>query len=93
MELTSLLMQLFSGAVGGNVAGNMRINLSLGILCNSMAGIVGGLLGGQLLQFLFGTGDPGDSRNLLISVAGGGIGGAIVVTLVCWLTRAQKEES
>ena len=93
MELTSLLMQLFSGAVGGNVAGNMRTTFSLGILCNSMAGIVGGLLGGQILQYLLGTGDPGDARNLLISVAGGGIGGAIVAALVGWLTLAQKEES
>jgi uncharacterized membrane protein YeaQ/YmgE (transglycosylase-associated protein family) len=86
-------MQLFSGAVGGNVAANMRPNFDLGILCNSMAGIVGGLLGGLILQSLLGTGDPGDSRNLLFSVAGGGIGGAIVVTLVCWFTGAQKEES
>ncbi|HEY7754446.1 MAG TPA: hypothetical protein VH856_11595, partial [Steroidobacteraceae bacterium] len=52
MDITSLLIQLASGAVGGNVAGAALKNLSLGTLGNSIVGILGGGLGGQILGML-----------------------------------------
>jgi hypothetical protein len=48
MDLTSLLIQLVSGAVGGNVAGVANKAKSLGPLINTILGALGGLGGGQL---------------------------------------------
>ncbi len=48
MDLTSLLLQLVSGAVGGNVAGVANKAKSLGPLINTILGALGGLGGGQL---------------------------------------------
>jgi uncharacterized membrane protein YeaQ/YmgE (transglycosylase-associated protein family) len=71
MNITSLIIQLISGAVGGNVAGAAMKESSLGTLGNSIAGIVGGGLGGTLLQMVMGT-----------AAAGGGVGGAILMAIV-----------
>jgi uncharacterized membrane protein YeaQ/YmgE (transglycosylase-associated protein family) len=49
MDITSLLVQLVSGAVGGNVGGAINKSKSLGPMLNSILGAVGGLGGGQLL--------------------------------------------
>jgi len=54
VDLTGLIIQLVSGAVGGNAAGGLFKNLSLGTLGNSIAGIIGGGVGGQLLGPLLG---------------------------------------
>ena len=56
MDITSLIVQLVSGAVGGNAAGALFKNISLGTLGNSIAGIVGGGIGGQILQAVLGVG-------------------------------------
>jgi uncharacterized membrane protein YeaQ/YmgE (transglycosylase-associated protein family) len=48
MDLTVLLIQLVSGAVGGNVAGLANKAKSLGPLLNTILGALGGLGGGQL---------------------------------------------
>ncbi len=45
MDITSLLIEAVSGAVGGNVAGAAMKENSLGAVGNSIAGIVGGGLG------------------------------------------------
>jgi hypothetical protein len=68
MNITSLIIQLISGAVGGNVAGAAMKESSLGTLGNSIAGIVGG--GGLDLQ------------SILANVAGGGVGGAILMAII-----------
>ena len=49
MDITSLLIQLVSGAVGGNAAGMALKNYSLGTIGNSIAGILGGGIGAQIL--------------------------------------------
>jgi hypothetical protein len=41
MDLTALIIQLISGALGGNAAGAASKDLSLGPLGNSIAGALG----------------------------------------------------
>ena len=55
MDITSLIIEAVSGAVGGNVAGAAMKENSLGTAGNSIAGIVGGGLGGTILQMVMGT--------------------------------------
>ena len=47
MDITSLIIEAVSGAVGGNVAGAAMKENSLGAVGNSIAGILGGGLAGQ----------------------------------------------
>jgi uncharacterized membrane protein YeaQ/YmgE (transglycosylase-associated protein family) len=49
MDLTTLLIQAVSGAVGGNLGGMLNKAKSLGPLLNTVLGAVGGVGGGQLL--------------------------------------------
>lgn len=49
MDITTLLIQLVSGAVGGNIGGLLNKAKSLGPLLNTVLGAVGGIGGGQLL--------------------------------------------
>lgn len=93
MDITTLILQLLSGAVGGNVAGSLLKNISLGTLGNSLAGIVGGGLGGQILGNVLGippvTGAEGfDIGALVQQFAGGGVGGAIVMAIVGMIKNA-----
>ncbi|MEO1010356.1 MAG: hypothetical protein AAFX53_03565 [Bacteroidota bacterium] len=83
-EYLPLIIQLISGAVGGNLAGKLLNNLSLGTLGNSILGILGGGLGGQLLGML-GVGTGGgemDIAGILGSVAGGGVGGGVLMAII-----------
>lgn len=86
MDITSLAIQLASGALGGNLAGSIIKKYSLGLLGNSLAGLVGGGLGGQILGGLLGvsTGAPGalDIGSIIGQVAGGGVGGGVVMVIV-----------
>ena len=90
MDITSLIIQLVSGAAGGNIAGALLKKYSLGTLGNSIVGIVGGGLGGQLLGML-GAGDAGaaaaatggmDLGSIVSSVAGGGVGGGVLMAII-----------
>lgn len=90
MDVTKLLIQLISGAVGGNLAGAALRKSSLGIIGNSIVGILGGGLGGQLLAW-FGMGGawtPASSADglnvgeIVASIAGGGVGGAVLLAAV-----------
>lgn len=56
MDLTAVLVQLISGAVGGNVAGLANKARSLGPLINTILGALGGLGGGQLAGQAMGGG-------------------------------------
>ena len=78
-SLIPLLIQLVSGAAGGNIAGALLKNLSLGTVGNSLAGAVGGGLGSQLLPMLAG---PGLLDTIIGQVAGGGIGGGVLMAIV-----------
>ncbi|MFM7800212.1 MAG: hypothetical protein ACKPBA_14710, partial [Planctomycetota bacterium] len=75
MDITSLLIQLVSGAVGGNIGGAALKNLSLGTTGNSIAGIIGGPIGAAVLGQL-GIGAGGGA---LASVGSGGVGGIIMM--------------
>jgi hypothetical protein len=61
MDLTSLLIQLVSGAVGGNVAGVANKAKSLGPLINTILGALGGLGGGQLAGSALDAGTAGEA--------------------------------
>lgn len=87
MDLTTLIIQLISGALGGNIAGSLLKNLSLGTLGNSLAGIVGGGLGGQVLGSLLNlppaTAAAGlDPMAILTQLASGGAGGGILMVVI-----------
>jgi uncharacterized membrane protein YeaQ/YmgE (transglycosylase-associated protein family) len=85
MDITSLLIEAVSGAVGGNVAGAAIKENSLGAVGNSIAGIVGGGLGGTILQAVMGTAATGgslDMQSILTNVGGGGVGGAILMVII-----------
>jgi hypothetical protein len=98
MDMLSLLVQLISGAVGGNIAGGLLKHASLGPVGNSIVGILGGGLGGQLLGML-GMASAGaagggslDIGSILSSVAGGGVGGGILMAIV-GMIRQQMAKS
>jgi hypothetical protein len=93
MNITALVIQLISGAVGGNIAGAILSKFSLGPIGNSIVGILGGGLGGQLLGMLMGgataaaTAPTTDVGSILASVAGGGVGGAVLMAIVGMLKQ------
>jgi len=93
MDMTSLLIQLASGAVGGNAAGAALKKLSLGTVGNSIVGILGGGIGGQLLGMLGMGGDAAagatDMSSILSSVAGGGVGGAVLLAIVGFIKNSM----
>ena len=85
MDITHLIVELVSGAVGGNVAGAAMKDKSLGAIGNSIAGIVGGGIGGTILQTIMGSAAAGggmDMQSILANVGGGGVGGAILMIIV-----------
>lgn len=87
-----LIIQLISGAVGGNLAGKLLKDSSLGTLWNSVAGILGGGLGGSLLGMLGLNADSGmDLSGILTSVAGGGVGGGIVMAVIGLIKKAMSK--
>jgi uncharacterized membrane protein YeaQ/YmgE (transglycosylase-associated protein family) len=100
MDTTSLLIQLISGAIGGNAAGAVLKKSSLGTLGNSIAGIIGGGLGAKILAALgaggmaAGAAAPGMSLEALVSqVAGGGVGGAVLIAVIGAIRNAMAAKS
>jgi len=95
MDVTSLLVQLVSGAVGGNVAGAAMKKLSLGTVGNSIVGILGGGIGGQILGAL-GMGGGGDGAmdvgSIVSSIAGGGVGGAVLLAIIGAIKGAMAKK-
>jgi uncharacterized membrane protein YeaQ/YmgE (transglycosylase-associated protein family) len=99
MNIAALLVQLVSGAVGGNLAGALLKKFNLGPIGNSIAGLVGGALGGQLLGMLTSGGAAAavpasgmDLSSIVSSVAGGGVGGAVVLAIV-GLVKSQMSKT
>ena len=96
MDITSLVIEAVSGAVGGNVAGAALKEKSLGAIGNCIAGIVGGGVGGTILQAVMGgaaTGGGGmDLQSILTNVGGGGVGGAILMAII-GIIKAQMSKS
>lgn len=93
MDITTLIIQLISGAAGGNIAGALFKKINLGILMNSIAGIIGGPLGGFLLK-LAGVAGAGaaaaggadavglDIMSILKNVGAGGAGGGVLMAII-----------
>src|SRR3954462_9001073 len=87
MDITSLIVELVSVAVGGNVAGAAMKEKSLGPIGNSLTGIVRGGIGGTILQMVMGGAAAGggggmDMQSILANVGGGGVGGAILMAVI-----------
>ena len=80
--IVELLISLVSGAVGGNAAGALMKDKSLGTLWNSVVGILGGGIGGQVLG-LVGM----DAAGIIGTVAGSGVGGAILLYIVSFFKK------
>jgi uncharacterized membrane protein YeaQ/YmgE (transglycosylase-associated protein family) len=96
MDLTSLIVQLISGAIGGNIAGSLLKKFTLGTLGNSIVGILGGGLGGQLLAMLGAGGTATgalDIGSIISSIAGGGVGGAILMVIIGFIRQLMKKSS
>ena len=92
-NLLPLIIQLVSGAAGGNVAGSLMKKFSLGTVGNSILGILGGGLGGQLLGMLgieTGGAELGVS-SILGSIAGGGVGGGVLMAIVGMIKNAMNK--
>ena len=89
-NIVAIIIQLLSGALGGNAAGILLKKLSLGTVFNSIVGILGGGLGGQLLGLLnVGTGSGGlDLTSILGSIAGGGVGGGVLMVIIGLIKKA-----
>ncbi len=88
-EYLPLIIQLVSGAVGGNIAGSLLKNASMGKIGNSILGILGGGLGGSLLGMLgLETGGGMDIAGILGSVAGGGVGGGVLMAIIGFIKKA-----
>lgn len=81
-----LIIQLISGAVGGNIAGALMKNSSMGTLWNSIIGILGGGLGGQILGMI-----GLDGNGILASIAGGGVGGGVILAIVGMIKKAMAK--
>ena len=88
MDLTSLLVQAVSGAVGGSAVGAAAKQYSLGTLGNAIAGAVGGGVVGQLLGTMAGPMIEGWIGN----IAGGAIGG-VIITLLAGVIRNMTANS
>ncbi|MBT8307787.1 MAG: hypothetical protein KJN85_12680, partial [Maribacter sp.] len=85
--------QLVSGALGGNVAGKLLKQRSLGTLGNSIVGILGGGIGGQLLGIMGIDVNAGgmDMAGILGSVAGGGVGGGVLMAIIGVIKKAMAK--
>jgi hypothetical protein len=86
MDLTSLVIQLISGAIGGNAV-NAAKDTGLGSLGNTIAGALGGGVGGQILSSVLGLGTATAASGLDIGtiVSGfmtGGISGGVVALVI-----------
>ena len=100
MDITNLLVQLISGAVGGNVAGAAMKKSNLGTLGNSIAGIIGGGVGAQILSALGMAGAAGGSaatamsiEQIVSNVAGGGVGGAVLIAIIGAVRKSMAAKS
>jgi len=93
--MIALIIQLASGALGGNIAGKLMKESSMGTLWNSAIGILGGGIGGQVLGMLSpaigaaASSGSMDITSILGSVAGGTVGGGIVMAIVGFIKKAM----
>ena len=71
--------------------------LSLGITLNSIVGILGGGLGGQILGMLGAGGGAAGGRLdlgfIISSIAGGGVGGAVLMAIIGLIRQAMSKKT
>jgi len=87
MDVTSLIIQLISGAIGGNAVGAASKDISLGPLGNTIVGALGGGIGGQILNSVLGLGGAAVASGLDINtiVSGfltGGVSGGLTALVI-----------
>lgn len=90
MDITSLIIQLISGALGGNAAGAVSKESDLGTLGNTIAGALGGGIGGQILSSLLGIGGTAaasglDIGTIISAFATGGVSGGLTALVLGYL--------
>jgi hypothetical protein len=87
MDVTSLIIQLISGAIGGNAAGSVAKDTGLGPLGNTIAGALGGGVGGQILNSLLGLGGAAatsglDIGTIVSAFLTGGVSGGLTALVI-----------
>jgi uncharacterized membrane protein YeaQ/YmgE (transglycosylase-associated protein family) len=90
MDITNLIVNMISGAVGGNAAGAAMPDKSLGTVGNSLAGLLGGGAGGAILQAILpalAQGGGGNLESIIGNIAGGGIGGGLLMMLTSMVKK------
>lgn len=90
MDISSLIIQLISGALGGNAAGAMGKDTGLSPLGNTIAGALGGGVGGQILHALMGASGAAaasglDFGTIVSAFATGGISGGLTALVLGYL--------
>lgn len=90
MDITSLIIQLISGALGGSAAGAVSKESDLGTLGNTIAGALGGGIGGQILSSLLGIGGTAaasglDIGTIISAFATGGVSGGLTALVLGYL--------
>src|SRR5262245_63413848 len=90
MNLTALIIQFISGALGGNAAGNFSKDINLGPLGNSIAGAIGGGVGGQVLNAVLGLAGTAaasglDIGSIVSAFVTGGVSGGLTALVVGFL--------
>lgn len=89
MDITSLIIQLISGALGGNAANSAK-DTGLGPVGNTIAGALGGGVGGQILNAVLGLGGTAaasglDIGTIISAFATGGISGGLTALVIGYL--------
>ncbi|WP_424956498.1 hypothetical protein [Hyphomicrobium sp. 1Nfss2.1] len=90
MDISSLIIQLISGALGGNAAGAYTKDTGLSPIGNTIAGALGGGIGGQILSALLGLGGTAaasglDIGSIVSAFATGGISGGLTALVIGYL--------
>jgi len=92
MDVTTMALQLASGAVGGHLAGTYGRQNGAGIVGNLVSGAVGGGLGSQLAHAATGLGAAavasGDIGAIVAQAIGGVVGGGALTLFVGWIAKA-----
>lgn len=94
--MLATIISLLSGALGGNLAGSLLKKYSLGTLWNSVVGILGGGMGSVILSAISpelgsaAASDSMDVASILASVAGGGVGGGVLLAVIGIIKNAMK---
>ncbi|HRX37683.1 MAG TPA: hypothetical protein P5337_14925 [Aestuariivirga sp.] len=84
MDHTQIIALIIAGQVGAHAAPLAFPDRSLGWFKNSLAGLAGGGLGAVVLFATLGMGY--DIGGLAQTIAGGGLGGALLVLLTGWIS-------